>query len=558
MTDRSHDRCGYAWPEDHEVGDFPSQQSCCYRETLPDADRCVWHADPSETDGKTADRLLADHARSDDRDRAGDRDRTASLIELLDGANLSTLSLDAGLSLDRTALRDAVCSGLSAPETELSGADLSRAMLSGASLSDADGSDATLRDADLSDAGLPGADISDADAAGADLSNANLSGAVLAGAFCARSDLSGANLLRADCSGATFRDADLSDISLLEGDCSDAHLSDAVLSGGNFAGVDLSDASLFDVEAIDAEFPGADLSGAQLRGADFSGATLNGADLTDADLRSVDLSDADLRDADLSDADLRGAKLSDANLSGATIVGTDLEQAVLVRTNLFDADLTDCAPHGATFTDVRINDGTELRSPDRRNENDRRWRTGLGSLPPRCVYDPSRSNGEGDDETTLDQLGKAADTYQTFERLARENARPSLQSQMFVLRQDMQRKRHRLNGDYFEWGFARLSRALFKHGESLGRIVAWAIAIVVGYAAVYTRFDLVVDAGGSYVGNPVDALYFSTLTFTTLGLGDFQPDAASEIARILVTSQAALGAILLAIFVFVLGRRAAK
>ncbi|WP_425494411.1 hypothetical protein [Natronoglomus mannanivorans] len=37
-----------------------------------------------------------------------------------------------------------------------------------------------------------------------------------------------------------------------------------------------------------------------------------------------------------------------------------------MRTNLFDANLTNCRPHGATFTDVQINDDTELRSEDHR------------------------------------------------------------------------------------------------------------------------------------------------------------------------------------------------
>lgn len=85
-----------------------------------------------------------------------------------------------------------------------------------------------------------------------------------------------------------------------------------------------------------------------------------------------------------------------------------------------------------------------------------------------------------------------------------------------------------------------------------------AIVIILIYAAVYARFDLIIKSEGEFIQSTVDAVYFSTLTFTTLGLGDFQPFPSSELARGLVTTQAAIGAILIAIFVFVLGRRAAK
>lgn len=48
MSSPPPDRCGYTWPQDQERDDLPNQQSCCWRETTGDADRCVWHADPDD------------------------------------------------------------------------------------------------------------------------------------------------------------------------------------------------------------------------------------------------------------------------------------------------------------------------------------------------------------------------------------------------------------------------------------------------------------------------------------------------------------------------------
>jgi hypothetical protein len=74
--------------------------------------------------------------------------------------------------------------------------------------------------------------------------------------------------------------------------------------------------------------------------------------------------------------------------------------------------------------------------------------------------------------------------------------------------------------------------------------------------------DLILEnpdaADSEFINDPFDAIYFSTLTFTTLGLGDFQPAAGSELGRGLVLVEATIGAILIATFVFVLGRRAAR
>lgn len=47
--------------------------------------------------------------------------------------------------------------------------------------------------------------------------------------------------------------------------------------------------------------------------------------------------------------------------------------------------------------------------------------------------------------------------------------------------------------------------------------------------------------------------YFSAVTFTTLGYGDIQP--ASGAAQLLATVESFVGALLMALLVFVLGRR---
>ena len=53
----------------------------------------------------------------------------------------------------------------------------------------------------------------------------------------------------------------------------------------------------------------------------------------------------------------------------------------------------------------------------------------------------------------------------------------------------------------------------------------------------------------------LESLYFSTLTFTILGMGDYEP---MGVGQIIATVNTTFGAVLIALLLFVLGRRAAR
>lgn len=370
-------------------------------------------------------------------------------------------------------------------------------------------------------------------------------------------ELSDARLHDADLSGSNLGRANLNNIYLYGANLSDANLVGANLSDANLAEANLNNATLFGADLNDAFISGATLRYSWLGKCDMSETNLTESDLTGAGIIKTDLKNSDLRGADLTNANLNMSDLTDVRLSNSNLTNAKLERATLIGVNLFDADLTGLQPYGARLTGVQINDRTKFDT-NREEYSTAREELLFGSQVTCGYHRKLRENADLDLERQKELLAKSADTYRQFEELARNNTLPSLQSSMFVRRQDMQRSRHKIRDDHLEWAFAGISRALFKYGESLGRIFTWAIGLIVVYAVIYDLFDLIVDSDGKFVHSFVDALYFSTLTFTTLGLGDFQPNPVSQLARLLVTSQAALGAILIAIFVFVLGRRAAR
>lgn len=566
MSETTTDRCGYVWPKNHEIGDSPRNQSCCWRQTSESAEYCPWHVETKEK-SKSIEALLKTRAQK------SIREQNANYAELLDGADLSGLVINDEICFEDVALRSSNFSDTNLKKSNFSDSDLEHTDLSNANLNSADLSNASLicaelNNAELRDSLFRGSNLSAAELTETDLKNANLRNAYITG-----SKLTHAYLEEADCRGANFAGSNLNKSDLLMADFRESAFQGASLCEADLAGANLKGADLRETDLVRSKLPSANLEQADLRYADLREANLRDADLPEADLRGAEIQKVEGREVDFNHANLANADFTDANLQSSNLADANMEHAILIRTNLFSADLTDSLPHGATFTDVQINDDTEIQSVNQQETNRKMWQRGPLAPAQRCGYDPVQFKSWtnyipginllqktcfSNSDNNTNQLGKAADTYQTFEKLARENARPTLQSQMFVLRQDMQRKRHWFNQDYLNWGFARVSRALFKYGESLGRIAGSASLIIILYGFFYYRFNLVTNSDGFFVGDLVDAIYFSTLTFTSLGLGDFKPNPGSEIARLLVTSQSAMGAILISIFVFVLGRRAAK
>jgi uncharacterized protein YjbI with pentapeptide repeats len=100
------------------------------------------------------------------------------------------------------------------------------------------------------------------------------------------------------------------------------------------------------------------------------------------------------------------------------------------------------------------------------------------------------------------------------------------------------------------------------YGERPQRTLALAVGVIASSALAYPA------AGGLVTTEEVvryathgplavlDGLYFSVVTFATLGLGDVHP--AGDIGRLIAASEGLIGAFLTAVFVFSLGRRVTR
>ena len=125
-----------------------------------------------------------------------------------------------------------------------------------------------------------------------------------------------------------------------------------------------------------------------------------------------------------------------------------------------------------------------------------------------------------------------------------------------------------------EWFNLSVSDFIFQYGENPWRVIRFAFIIIFLFAIILNfsgivnsdRTNLIIEIikenqGDGYtirylgpvLGSFLNCLYFSVVTFTTLGYGDFQP--AVGLSRFFVSLESIIGAITMALFVYTYARR---
>ncbi len=336
--------------------------------------------------------------------------------------------------------------------------------------------EASLWYAHLGGAKLTGAHLERTILRGARLERANLSGANLDGA-----DLSGANLEKADLSGAQLKKADLLQCHLEEAKISDAHLEGADLEETHLEGANLKFSHLREAYMMKAHLEGADLTGAHLRGAHLEGANLQGANLAGAHLEKADLQMVDLRGATLQKAHLQQANLRYCDLRGAD---TNLDKANMDGAHLYGADLSQA------------------------NIEEIKW----GS---RCMIgEEQQSKKETNEDKKRELLREAASAYRHLKQWYTEKGKYNLAGEFFFREMTAKRKALTWRPHILPRLWSEFVAFTSGYGERPLRAVIWAASVILGLAIIYFLIGATWELGAFG-----DSVYFSVLSFTTLGYG---------------------------------------
>lgn len=413
-------------------------------------------------------------------------------------------------------------------------------------------------------------------------------------------DLSGVSL-----SGMSFPDSEF------YGQLVDVDIRNSILVFSLFEDCDLIDVDLSGSNLQETRFTGSDIkqgrkqlggkfSSCKCEGADFAEVTLQNADFSEASfnhttifdpdrtISSISFKEADLSDADFSDvsladsvfteANLRGTNFTESRLSGskfeaAICMGTNFEEAELENVdftgaNLEGAGFKNAEFHSAVFTDAQIDYNTQLDSTS--------------------IYEREQV---ADDkfENRETRVLKALWTYRVLQKLCRENALLDKTRSYYIKEKDLRRRQY-----YREWSNdpnsnilieydggprwkyklrvltsilkAEGSNRIIRYGEGPWQIIKSSVAIIFLFAVVYPLFGLrngettiqyslsksAVAGFPEQISYIIQVVLFSVFTFTRAGLSEYSPVGGGQV---LAAGQGALGALFIALLVFVLGRR---
>lgn len=507
--------CDFEIPQKTVKGSMRSEFSgfSCDRETWKNG-KCILHADEA---GKPIDKLSSQTGfgsliglKLRDLDLGSDisfHGRDLFRAEII-GCNLENSNF-AG-----TGINDAIVEGNNFTNSDLSNAGFVRSSVTSNRFNDADLSGCSFNEAELSGNKFRDADLKESKFGGVDLSDKNLS--------------------RLDFSGGHFEGANLSDSKFKGSSFENARLRGTDLSNTDFGGSNLRCADFMGANTSETHFGGCDLTGAVFYNVDLTSASMGGATLKAVNFESADLSGLDLSDLDMCLCDLSDSNISGSNLKDADLEGSNLEGATLEGTDLRSADLDNARLFQCYLSNVRINQGTEFGG--------------------KCIY-----------HTTNKNLKRAVWVYRDLQQLLKENSLPGDARKYRIFEKDA---RNSLEGSSISSFFGNISKLVWQYGESWRRLLLTSALTIATYSFAYKLNHVssisTVPTEYSFLGysitvsqfwkESITAIYFSMVTFSTLGYGDVQP--SNLVVQILAASEALTGTLLMAALIFVLGRRA--
>lgn len=305
--------------------------------------------------------------------------------------------------------------------------------------------------------------------------------------------------------GLKLTDLDLSDLDLAGFDFSDCEMSRCNLSGSKCLGADFSGAVLYKATLDGAEFLGATFRGANLSGCSAAKAGFGMSIITSANFFDARMEDATFVEAQVRHSDLRATKLARSRFYGA-----DLEQSDFSQADMESVDLRETNVEGAVFLNASMK-GCQLRD----------------------MRSYMRANWIGADIREIDFSG----AYLVRRHVIDEN---------FLHEFRHQDNLHKAL--YWIWNVtSNCGRSMTRWGLFL------AINILL-FAVIYWGMDTWMPPGeplashlknigeGGLPGGFIPYLYYSVVTFTTLGYGDVAPQTiAGQIVLIIHISIGYLG-----------------
>ncbi len=267
-------------------------------------------------------------------------------------------------------------------------------------------------------------------------------------------------------------------------------------------------------------FAGEDMSRLDLANMDLSGVNFTGANLTHSQLFNSDLTGAILHGANLRRANLSGANLTNVNMDGIRAVRAGFGMVTLENATCFKAHMEMCTFSRAVIrhSDFRCSNMQGARFRESELTDSDFTEADLRA----CDFSLSRVNRSIFNNADMrDARFRQMSGYRSASWIGTDirdiNFSGAYLMRRFVKDQNYLKEfkeRSRLNHFLFY-----IWKITSDCGRSMALWCIWIIILTLFFAWVYTKVGI---DYGKYP-TPLSAIYFSVVTFTTLGYGDIRP-----------------------------------
>ncbi|WP_076416286.1 pentapeptide repeat-containing protein [Shewanella sp. UCD-KL12] len=269
-------------------------------------------------------------------------------------------------------------------------------------------------------------------------------------------------------------------------------------------------------------------NGGMLRGVSLKRAKLHGIDL----VRHHQKTGFDMTHAELYRADLQEAHLFNLNLTNASLMKADLRESNVHCANLVGTNLLGIKWNGAKIENISI--GKKIKQE-------------------KLALEAAKV---GEREIAIDYFEQAEEIYRDLRKAAEREGLFAMSGD--YIRKELTMRRHQMPKHSFKRYVSKTIDLFCGYGEAPMRVIGFSMGLIFVCAMLYLFTGLsydgnvhVFDVENDFKTNLFlffNCIYYSVVTFTTLGYGDFTPIGFS---RAIAAIEAFTGSFTIALFVVV-------
>lgn len=241
----------------------------------------------------------------------------------------------------------------------------------------------------------------------------------------------------------------------------------------------------------------------------FEGANLKHCNFVDGKIINCNFEHSNLSHADFRDSTITDCSFEEANITSLGLHGSKLANCILSGAEIRDVTLS------STIIDERTHFGKTLKT-----ESEKNYRA--ASIEYKQIKEMYKNSS----------LHNLADFYHYKEMVAKRKTASITNPNRWL--------------NFF------FGDLICKYGTSYLRVFIWAIVVIALCALILLQQDSLAVSGKVVAATFGDAFYFSLVTFTTLGYGDFHAVGAM---RFMAGAESFIGVILMSLFTVIVARK---